>query len=181
MPMTTQTISERYLREFVYGAIDGTVTTFAIVSGVVGANLSPSIVLVLGLANVLADGFSMASSNFLAERSEIALHHGVEALPAGTKAPLKTASVTFFSFITVGFIPLFPFALAFFVPAVLPYEFGLSIALTAVAFVGIGAVRGIVTKHRATQSALETLLVGGLAALISFAVGYFLRGLAGGV
>ncbi len=55
--MALRAVSERYLREFVYGAIDGTVTTFAIVSGVVGAGLSPSIVLILGLANVLADGF----------------------------------------------------------------------------------------------------------------------------
>ena len=59
------TFKEKYLTEFIYGAIDGTVTTFAIVAGVVGAGLSPGIVLILGFSNVLADGFSMASSNFL--------------------------------------------------------------------------------------------------------------------
>ncbi|HLU49335.1 MAG TPA: VIT1/CCC1 transporter family protein [Planctomycetota bacterium] len=59
-----------YLKDFVYGAIDGTVTTFAVVSGVAGAQLSSGIVLVLGLANLLGDGFSMAVSNFLGTRSE---------------------------------------------------------------------------------------------------------------
>jgi len=178
--MPLRTVSEKYLKEFVYGAIDGTVTTFAIVSGVVGANLSPSIVLVLGLANVLADGFSMASSNFLSERSEQTLRHGVE-VKEEVKAPLKTAAITFFSFVLVGFIPLFPFALAFFMPIAVETQFMLSIIFTAAAFIGIGAVRGIVTRHRAMRSAIETLLVGSLAALISFAVGYFLRDLAGNV
>jgi VIT1/CCC1 family predicted Fe2+/Mn2+ transporter len=59
-----------YLRDMVYGALDGTVTTFAVVAGVAGADLSSGIVIVLGLANLLADGFSMAISNFLATRTE---------------------------------------------------------------------------------------------------------------
>ncbi len=53
-----------YVRDFVYGGIDGAITTFAIVAGVVGAELSSAIILILGLANLLADGFSMAASNF---------------------------------------------------------------------------------------------------------------------
>ena len=60
-----------HLRDFTYGAIDGTVTTFAVVAGVEGANLSATIVIVLGLANLIADGFSMAVSNLLATRAEI--------------------------------------------------------------------------------------------------------------
>jgi len=61
---------QRYLKDMVFGAIDGSITTFAIVSGVAGAGLSSSIVIVLGLANLLADGFSMAASNFLGTRAE---------------------------------------------------------------------------------------------------------------
>jgi VIT1/CCC1 family predicted Fe2+/Mn2+ transporter len=53
-----------YLRDFVYGGIDGAVTTFAVVSGVVGAQLSSKVILVLGVANLIADGFSMAASNY---------------------------------------------------------------------------------------------------------------------
>lgn len=55
--------------DFVYGAIDGTVTTFAVVAGVVGASLSPIIIVILGVANMLADGFSMAVGNYLAAKS----------------------------------------------------------------------------------------------------------------
>lgn len=59
-----------YLRDFVYGAIDGAVTTFAVVSGVAGARLSAQIVIILGLVNLIADGFSMAVSNYLGTRAE---------------------------------------------------------------------------------------------------------------
>jgi len=59
-----------YLRDFVYGAIDGTVTTFAVVSSIAGAGLNPEIVIVLGVANLLGDGFSMAASNYLGTRTE---------------------------------------------------------------------------------------------------------------
>jgi vacuolar iron transporter family protein len=59
-----------YLRDWVYGGIDGIVTTFAIVSGVVGARLSPHIILILGTASLLADGFAMAAGDYLATNSE---------------------------------------------------------------------------------------------------------------
>jgi VIT1/CCC1 family predicted Fe2+/Mn2+ transporter len=62
--------NHNYVRDFIYGGIDGAVTTFAIVSGVSGAELSPSIVLILGFANLAADGFSMAASNYLGTRAE---------------------------------------------------------------------------------------------------------------
>jgi VIT1/CCC1 family predicted Fe2+/Mn2+ transporter len=59
------------IEDFVYGATDGAVTTFAIVAGVVGASLSPSIVIILGFANLFADGFAMAAGNYLSTRSRI--------------------------------------------------------------------------------------------------------------
>ncbi len=59
-----------YLRDFVYGGIDGAVTTFAVVAGVAGANLGPGVVVVLGLANLVADGFSMAVSNYLGTKAD---------------------------------------------------------------------------------------------------------------
>lgn len=58
------------LKDFVYGAIDGAVTTFAVVSGVAGAGLSSGVIIVLGVANLIGDGFSMAASNFLGTRAE---------------------------------------------------------------------------------------------------------------
>jgi VIT1/CCC1 family predicted Fe2+/Mn2+ transporter len=62
--------NQSYLRDWVYGGIDGAVTTFAIVSGVVGAELPSTVILILGAANLLADGFSMAASNFTGTRTE---------------------------------------------------------------------------------------------------------------
>lgn len=59
------------LRDVIYGAIDGSVTTFAIVAGVAGAGLSPFIIVALGLANVLADGFSMAAGNYSGTKAEL--------------------------------------------------------------------------------------------------------------
>lgn len=58
-----------YLADFVYGGIDGAVTTFAVVAGVTGASLSSAIILILGMANLLADGFSMAASNYSATKT----------------------------------------------------------------------------------------------------------------
>jgi len=59
-----------YLRDWIYGGIDGTVTTFAIVAGVVGAHLSASVLLILGFANLVADGFAMGASNYSGTKSE---------------------------------------------------------------------------------------------------------------
>jgi vacuolar iron transporter family protein len=59
-----------YLPDSVFGAIDGTVTTFAVVSGALGAELSTRVVLILGIANLLADGFSMAAGNFAATKAD---------------------------------------------------------------------------------------------------------------
>ncbi len=76
---TPEAIAERlagnarpnYLRDWVYGGIDGAVTTFAVVAGVAGASLSPRIVIILGLANLFADGLSMAASNYSGTKAEV--------------------------------------------------------------------------------------------------------------
>jgi len=50
----------KYLGSAIYGGLDGVITTFAIVAGVAGASLGSGIVLILGFANLIADGLSMA-------------------------------------------------------------------------------------------------------------------------
>ena len=62
--------NKEYISEFVYGGIDGAITTFAVVAGSVGASLDSAIIIILGFANLLADGFSMAAANFLGTRAE---------------------------------------------------------------------------------------------------------------
>lgn len=166
----SQSIAKKYIAEFVYGATDGTITTFAIVSGVVGASLSPAVILLLGLSNVLADGFSMAASNFLAKRAESGMSEGESAV-----SPLKSAGATFASFVCVGMVPLLPFIVAFFVSYPVEHQFLYSVLATAVAFIFSGYFRGKVTGENVYIAAIETLLIGGVAAGIAYGVGYFLQ------
>lgn len=60
-----------YLGEFVYGGIDGSVTTFAVVAGAAGAALESEVVIILGFANLIADGFAMSVGSYLSTKSEI--------------------------------------------------------------------------------------------------------------
>lgn len=88
---------ESYLRDWVYGAIDGAITTFAIAAGVAGASLSPRIVLILGFANLVADGFSMAVANYAGTKAEreqydrlIAIEHKhIAAVPEGEREEIR--------------------------------------------------------------------------------------------
>jgi len=87
----------QFLGDFVYGGLDGIITTFAVVSGVEGASLGTNIILILGLANLFADGFSMATGAFLSQRSEQEFYRKeyeremweVEHLPEGEREELK--------------------------------------------------------------------------------------------
>ncbi len=63
--------SVSYLKEWVYGGVDGVVTTFAIVAGVTGASLSPAIVVILGIANLIGDGFSMAAGAYTSAQTDV--------------------------------------------------------------------------------------------------------------
>jgi VIT1/CCC1 family predicted Fe2+/Mn2+ transporter len=90
-------VRHSYIRDWIYGGIDGAVTTFAVVSGVAGAELSATIVMILGFANLLADGFSMAASNYLGTRAEqddfrrlreIELRH-IELVPDGEREEVR--------------------------------------------------------------------------------------------
>jgi VIT1/CCC1 family predicted Fe2+/Mn2+ transporter len=64
-------IRYNWLPDFVYGGIDGAVTTFAVVAGVVGAKLSTPVILIMGFANLFADGFSMATGKYLSDKAEL--------------------------------------------------------------------------------------------------------------
>ena len=173
--MNQRGYERRYLPEFVYGGIDGAVTTFAVVSGVVGASLSPSIALILGFANLFGDGFSMAMSNYLSNISEEELKKKQD------RAAKKKALATFFSFVVVGFIPLLSFVLALAAKSdfLAKNQFILSLILTAMAFLFVGWLKGDIVGKSKTKSAFETLLIGGIAAAVAYSTGFFINRLIG--
>ncbi len=166
--MSKNSIFKKYLGEFVYGAMDGTVTTFAIVAGSVGASLSATSVLILGVANLLADGFSMAASNYLSTKSK-------NRIEGTNDNPFKNASATFSSFVVVGSVPLLSFVFAPFSSFLAAQTFLSSTVLTGIAFLAIGAVKGALTHESKLKDALEALLIGLFAAAIAYGVGIFLK------
>ena len=169
---------ERYLGEFVYGGIDGAVTTFAIVAGAIGASLNTAVILILGFVNLFADGFSMAVSNYLSTKSqhELDVRHKRLYLHKD-KNPRKTAVATFISFVLVGIIPLFSFVLAPFSQTIEENKFTISFVMTALALVIVGTIKGRIVEKHYLKAAIETLVIGGIAALIAFIVGVFIRGI----
>lgn len=218
-----------YLGEFVYGGIDGSVTTFAVVSGAVGANLHSSVIIILGIANLLADGFSMSVGAYLSKKSERdnfrrhraqeywevdnipdkeeeeireifkgkgfegeLLEQVVRVITADrdrwvevmmkeelcmieeTKSPFAVGAVTFLSFLTVGFIPL----IVYIWDLIHPFpgnQFLWASVLTSLAFMVIGFLKTYVTETSRIKGVLETLILGAVAASVSFFVGAILQ------
>ena len=216
----------RYLGDGVLGGIDGCITTFAVVAGAKGAGFPEIVVIALGFANLVADGFSMAVSNYeralsdvealrqsqaaerlhtevypegqheevrqifyrkgfsgealerivetVASNREMSIdtvareHAGVGSAPG---SPLAAALVTLSAFLVVGSLPLLPFL----VPGGGAERFGVSLALTAVVFFAIGMAKGLVLAYRPWVAGVRTLLVGGGAALLAYAVGLAVR------
>jgi VIT1/CCC1 family predicted Fe2+/Mn2+ transporter len=157
-----------YLRDLVYGANDGIITTFAVVAGVAGAALSVRTVLILGMANLLADGFSMGASNFLSIRSEEAVRHS-RGDPIDEPFPFRHGLATMIAFIIAGAVPLLPYLL------VAPERrFAVAVAATLVTLFVVGALRSAVTLLSWWKAGLEMLMVGALAAAVAYGVGYLL-------
>lgn len=150
-----------YVGDLVFGANDGIITTFAVVAGVTGATLPAQVVLILGCANLLADGFSMGASNYLARRS-----HEDDELAERADA-LRHGAATILGFVTAGVIPL----LAYLAPLDADVSFAIATGLAGAALFAVGAARTFVTRRGFFRSGLEMLLVGTLAAAVAFAIG----------
>ena len=165
-PTNSLEYARHYIRELVYGANDGVITTFAVVAGVAGGGISSVVVLVVGAANLLADGLSMAVGNYLSIRSnESALL--AQGLPEEEAQPVRHAVATFLAFVVAGAVPLVPYV----IPAMVQNPFPLSIVLTFVVLFGIGALRATVTADRAWLSGLETLGLGMIVAVVAYGAG----------
>lgn len=152
----------KYLPDLIYGANDGIITTLAVVSGVVGAALSSTVILILGFANLLADGLSMGASNVLSRRSSTQN----EALP--TLAAVATHGIaTFIGFVAAGVIPLLGYLLPWFADA--PFAAAMTLAL--VTLFAVGASRAYFTRRGWFASGLEMLLIGAAAAAVAYGIG----------
>jgi len=161
-PSAAGPVVRHYLPDLVYGANDGIITTFAVVTGVVGASLSERIILILGFANLVADGFSMGASNFLARRSYADADDRADRPEAA-----RHGTATFVGFIVAGIVPL----VAYVVPLPDDLRFPLAIVLTLSTLFVVGASRTFVTRLGWTRSGVEMLCVGALAAAVAFAIG----------
>ena len=225
------TIMKWHFDDFIYGSIDGAVTTFAIVAGVMGASLPSVIILILGFANLFADGFSMAAANYQAskarnefiemkrkqeeweidnleeqERDEIRdiyrekgfkdelLKDVVRIITSRRKVwvdtmmkeelgliedeknPIDSSISTFVGFNLIGLIPLIPFMVFMAIGIELNSEaFVYSIISVLAAFFLVGMIKGKIVKKSMMRSGINTLIIGGIAAVVAYVVGYGLN------
>jgi vacuolar iron transporter family protein len=155
-----------YLRDMVYGALDGVITTMAVLAGAQGAALSTRVALVLGMANLLGDGISMGASNYLGLRSEIEQSGG----SVTAEAPWRHGLATLVAFVLVGAVPLAAFVVSSLIGTGV---FPAAVVLAAAALTGAGVVRAAFVGKTAARSALEMLSVGVLAGGAAYLVGRF--------
>lgn len=162
-----------YTPQMVYGAFDGLVTTFAVVAAGYGAHFEPVVIVVLGLANLLADGFSMGSSAFLSNQAQKRAQERKRALPLAT--------ATLIAFICIGFIPVVPYLLELLFLANWNdgVVFATSLLLTALMFIWIGVLKAQHKRRAVFGSILESFTLGAVAAGLAYGVGVLLRELFG--
>ncbi len=158
--------ARHYIRDLVYGANDGIITTFAVVGGVTGGDLSHTAVLVVGAANLAADGMSMGVGNTLAIRANERAREAQD-LPEEEAHPWKHGFATLLAFVVAGAVPLLPYVLPL-PPSTRPVW---STVLTFATLFGVGAVRAPITSERWWRSGLETLLLGVLVAAAAYFAG----------
>lgn len=156
-----------YIGDIVYGANDGIITTFAVIAGAAGAGFSSGVIIVLGIANLIADGFSMGASRYLSLKSE----QDIEGAKNDGRDPIADGFATFASFVVVGTLPLIPF----FIPSAAENAFTVSATATAITFFIVGAARSLVIKTHPLIAGFEMLVVGGVASIIAFALGFMVQ------
>lgn len=172
-----------YLGEFVYGGIDGSVTTFAVVAGASGGGLSSSIIIILGFANLFADGFSMSIGAYLSAKtnkqySDLKKVKNGEQVEVDKdeehKSPEMVGVATFISFLTMGIVPLLLYVWAYL------YKFNGDLFLwssvcTGLGFIVIGLLKSHLTHTSPLKGVFETLALGTLAAVVAYYVGDLLE------
>lgn len=165
-PAGAVAIARHYIRDLVYGANDGLITTFAVVVGAVGGGLSPRAMLILGTANLFADGLSMGVGNYLSIRAhESAL--AAQNAPQEEARPARHGLATLVAFVAAGAVPLVPFAFG----AAADPGLAWSVTLTFTMLFTVGALRALVTVERWWIGGLEMLSLGAAVAIAAYVSG----------
>jgi VIT1/CCC1 family predicted Fe2+/Mn2+ transporter len=154
-----------YLRDIVYGANDGVITTLAVIAGASGASFSREVGIILGLANLIADGISMGTSNYLALRSELEQTH----VSIQLEKPWRHGTATILAFVASGSVPLFAF-LTPLPPGPLLFLVALGMSIVTLGFVG--GARSRYVQEPAWKEALQMVGVALAAALSAYLVGW---------
>jgi vacuolar iron transporter family protein len=162
-PIGARDIFRHYIRDFVYGANDGITTTFAVVAGVTGGALSARTILIVGAANLFADGLSMGVGNYLSIRSNESARAAIE-LPEEEASPIRHGAMTFAAFVVAGAVPLLPYVIG-------SGSFLLCVLLTLGALFAVGSTRSFVTVEKWWVSGLEMLGLGVVVAVAAYASG----------
>jgi VIT1/CCC1 family predicted Fe2+/Mn2+ transporter len=165
-PVGPTDIAQHYLRDLVYGANDGIITTFAVVAGVAGGALSARAVLIVGAANLIADGLSMGVGNYLGIRSHESAR-AAQGLPEEEASPARHGLATFLAFVVAGAIPLAPYLMQ------ADNSAALSAVVTLLTLFAVGALRSLVTVDRWWTAGLEMLGLGAVVAVAAYASGAF--------
>lgn len=168
---------EDYLSEFVYGGIDGAVTTFAVVAGATGARFDIKILLVLGFANLIADGFSMGVGSYLSTKSGQELMIKKKQSISNEPSPIINGVTTYVAFILVGLVPLLAYTadVLFDLNLSTANLFLIACALTTLAFVGIGVLKSRVAHAPLVRGIAETVVLGAIAASLAYILGDLLE------
>ena len=165
-PRTPIGVAQHYIRDLVYGANDGIITTFAVVAGVTGGTLAPVTVLVLGVANLLADGLSMGVGNYLGIRSDERVREAQQ-LPEQEAFPIRHGLATFLAFVAAGAVPLVPYVFS----GLAADRFVWSTVLSLAVLFAVGAARARVGTGSWWTNGLEMLGLGVLVGAVAYGSG----------
>ncbi len=154
-PVGLPATARHYIRDLVYGANDGIITTFAVVSGASGGAVAATAVLIIGVANLTADGMSMGVGNLLSIRAHERVRAAQE-LPGRGAYPWEHGAATLLAFVRAGANPLCPFLF----PAAWGDAALWSRTLTFLHCSLIGAGRATLYSQRWWQARTGTLRVG---------------------
>ncbi len=171
-PRTALGIARHYIRDIVYGANDGVITTFAVVAGVTGGTLAPTTVLVLGAANLVADGLSMGVGNYLGIRSDERVREA-QRLPEQEAYPVRHGLATFLAFVAAGAVPLLPYLFS----GIWSHRFAVSAGLSLLVLFVVGAARSRVGTGSWWGNGLEMLLLGVIVGGAAYFAGAVVSGL----